>query len=577
MNRFKKNLFLLFTLFITLFGIFYLRNAFADWTSDTEPPTTTITATGTDCLTVPDPADPDPGQPPDRTITTCPNTTTVSINISCTDLISGCNSIHASKTDSAPPYLPDFSLTVPPNSYSPFSVTFSDGSPVIVSAYSIDNAGNTAGTSALQTINTINFVYNISGYIYLDNNKSNTRDAGDVDYVGPINIYAKVNLGDPDASAIAVDSHNCVAPACSYSLNVPPGSYYYISYTPPPEYARQYPPLGSFRARTGTTPPCDTGDSSGQATCSGGDIINLNFGMSSSVPWYQCIGADCRDDNGVDNPLPVDGSPPVSCNNDSDYPSNYASVKGPASGFSNDPGIIFSGSTTTNPNFGLGESSANEWVVGNTTYPEPFSPIRPKVIRTSYDYYQTTIKQNGISTTDLTTLASCSDLLNCTLTGITNGVYTAGSSVALNGYTFTGNKNYVILVKGDLTIKGNILVDIGSTATFSVTGDIKIDPLVGGTSTVSCNVSNHNGCHVEGFYSANKSFIIQGPSALRLNIAGAVVTNAGQNGGSVQNQRDIGAGNATCPTYTITERPDFILNSPDFLKHANFVWQEVAP
>ena len=215
--------------------------------------------------------------------------------------------------------------------------------------------------------------------------------------------------------------------------------------------------------------------------------------------------------------------------------------------------------------------------MGNTTYPETFTPIRTKVIRTSYDYYQTTVKQNGISTTDLTTLASCSDLSNCTLTGITNGVYTADSSVALNSYTFTGNKNYVILVKGDLIIKGNILVDIGSTTTFSVTGDIKIDPSVGGLSTASCNVTNHNGCHVEGFYSTDKNFIIQGPSALRLNIAGAVVTNAGQSGGTMQNQRDIGAGNATCPTYTITERPDFVLNAPDFIKHPNFIWQEVAP
>ena len=215
--------------------------------------------------------------------------------------------------------------------------------------------------------------------------------------------------------------------------------------------------------------------------------------------------------------------------------------------------------------------------MGNTNYPETFTPIRTKVIRTSYDYYQTTAKQNGISTTNLTALASCSDLLNCTLTGITNGVYTADSNVTLYGYTFTGNKNYVILVKGDLIIKGNILVDIGSTATFSVTGDIQIGPLVGDVSTASCNVINHNGCHVEGFYSTDKSFIIQEPSALRLNIAGAVVTNAGQNGGSIQNQRDIGAGNATCPTYTITERPDFVLNAPDFLKHQNFIWQEVAP
>ncbi|MCL5439042.1 MAG: hypothetical protein M1268_03565, partial [Patescibacteria group bacterium] len=63
----------------------------------------------------------------------------------------------------------------------------------------------------------------------------------------------------------------------------------------------------------------------------------------------------------------------------------------------------------------------------------------------------------------------------------------------------------------------------------------------------------------------------------RFNLAGAAVVNAALKGGKFDFRRDICDGNANCPSVSFTERPDFILNAPKFIKHPNFIWQEVAP
>jgi hypothetical protein len=141
-----------------------------------------------------------------------------------------------------------------------------------------------------------------------------------------------------------------------------------------------------------------------------------------------------------------------------------------------------------------------------------------------------------------------------------------------NSPTFADG-NYVILVNGDLSIKGNINVDAttNSTVLFSVRGDINIDPSV---------------TNIQGFYSADKDFNT-GTSAScpltpddPLTIVGGIVTNAGKTSpaGQFRNQRDLCLGNACTPSTIFTQRLDLILNAPDFIKTpSSAVWREVAP
>ena len=196
------------------------------------------------------------------------------------------------------------------------------------------------------------------------------------------------------------------------------------------------------------------------------------------------------------------------------------------------------------------------------------------------------IKQAGLPPTDITGSCGTDGKNPCVLgAGFNNGLYIADGDLIFSGqgtpksYTFPEG-NYVILVDGKLTIKARIIVQKGSTVTFIVSGDIIIDPSVGNTNIEGFTSTTP---HIEGFYSADGSFIIQGTNNCsvgadkRLNIAGSVVVNAGLTWGAFQNQRDLCAGNATCPAFSIQERPDFILNAPDIIKYQNTIYQEVAP
>jgi len=146
----------------------------------------------------------------------------------------------------------------------------------------------------------------------------------------------------------------------------------------------------------------------------------------------------------------------------------------------------------------------------------------------------------------------------------------------LTTYTFPAG-NYVILVNGNLTIDTKLIVPPGSTVTFIVSGDITV------TSSVGESVITSTASDIEGFYSTDKSFIIQGTNNCsvgtdkRLNVAGTIVVNAAKTGGSFQYLRDLCGGNASCPVFSIQERVDFILNAPELIKRQNIIYREEAP
>jgi len=136
---------------------------------------------------------------------------------------------------------------------------------------------------------------------------------------------------------------------------------------------------------------------------------------------------------------------------------------------------------------------------------------------------------------------------------------------------FPSGGSYVILVNGILNINTKIIVPNGSFLLFSAANDINVSASVGDTSHVTA-------ANLAGYYSTDKSFNVQGKDStgggvncatnnedLRLNVAGSIVVNAvTTNGGGFYYKRDMCADDKLCPVFTITERPDFVLNSPTF-------------
>lgn len=391
--------------------------------------------------------------------------------------------------------------------------------------------------------------YTISGNVFIDENGNTLKDAGEQNYTGSITVNSTGGSVDtpPGTGTFTVNNLFSGSYTVSYS-NLPSG------------YSMTYPlngPPPSFTVTVGSS--CSTGGSN-SANCTGGSIINLNYGINNNRPWFQCQGQDCRIDSGFISKVPttaVGGA--------------YASIAGSGG----TPGLIFSGSSS--PDFGQGQASSTGWVAGGLSYPENYSPIRVGgQVKTSYNFLAARAAQGNITIGDISTYCT-GGLSNCTLSAsIPHGIYRANGNLSLNAFNFPTNQDYVILVNGDLTINGRITVPVGSTAIFSATGNITVDRNVGEAASSSSPT-------IQGIYSADRSFIVSGinncatGADLRLNVAGTVITNAGAIGGSFQNNRDLCAQDPFYPTVQFQERADFILNTPNFLKVPNFTYQEIAP
>ncbi|MCL5432663.1 MAG: MSCRAMM family adhesin SdrC [Patescibacteria group bacterium] len=405
--------------------------------------------------------------------------------------------------------------------------------------------------------------YTISGNVFIDSNKDGTKNGAEQNYTGVITVTTPFGSSSYPAAG-------------QYTLSNLIAGWHTLSYTiRATRLSRTYPvngPPPSYQVRVG--PLCAT-DASHGSYCSNFNILNLNFGISQNQPWSQFEGGDYRDDTGASNPVPLNPVPnPALCGD------AYASVQSPSS---NTPGIVISRDGAGDIAPGRASVDPYNWVVGGSDR-DDFVPVNTGVIRTSYEYMITTAKQSGLTAADLP--QACST--GCSLSGLAHGLYKGSGNIYLNSTDFTGG-DYVILIDGNLYIMDDVRVANGSTATFSVSGDIIVDKNVGVAATsTACTPSTVSGglsvgCSVEGFYSADNDFIVDGDSNcavgpdLRFNLAGAVVVNAGLNGGGFEFRRDICDGNVNCPSVSFTERPDFILNAPVFIKHPNFTWQEVAP
>jgi hypothetical protein len=385
--------------------------------------------------------------------------------------------------------------------------------------------------------------YTVSGNIFIDTNNNGIKDSGESNYSGAVSITS--NNGTVTTTSSGTYTISNLSAGTSLTISYP---------SLPSGYSMTYPlngPPPSHSVVVGGS--CSLNGALG-ATCSRGNISNLNFGITDIRPWIQSVCADVAFDDGFDNPLPVGKSTiatDATCTN---------------------PGVVFVGDGPSS--FGKGNVSSTGWIAGGTAYPEVHMPQTSSGIFLSYAYMAARAKQASITPIDIATICSLS---NCTLpANLPSGVYKANGDISLNAYTFSSNKNYVFLINGNLYINGDILLTKGngSSAAFSASGNIFVNSNVGNT-TASSTVSN-----LDGFYSSDKSFIVSSQNSCpdrRLNIAGAVIANAARGGGSFQNNRDLCGSNSQYPTISFSPRLDLLLSAPSFISHQVSVTAEEAP
>ncbi len=395
--------------------------------------------------------------------------------------------------------------------------------------------------------------YSIFGNVFIDSNGNKIKDSGEANYTG-------------DSSSFTInDTYTNTTSGVYTRSGLAPGTYV-VSYNSRPTGYQMVHPLGtppSFQVTIG--PACNVADPSTGGTCSGGDVVNLNFAITNSVSWMQTYDLDLRFEDGFTNTIPPAPS----------YPAFASAVDS----FSNTPGIIHTGNVPSN--FGQGQASTTNWIVGGPIYPDIFSAPYGSRLRTSYEYLLDNSERTDIEPTNMSDLSVCGvgGISNCTLNpGLANGIYKADGDLKLNTHTFNANKDYVFLVDGDLTITGNIAVSNG-VVLFASRKDIIVNRSIGAATNSFPRPSGQ----IQGFYISGADFIIDGINDCStgkdkmLNIEGAIVINASGAGGAFVNRRDLCGDNASIPSLTVSPRLDFILNAPAFLLQPDTISREEAP
>lgn len=403
--------------------------------------------------------------------------------------------------------------------------------------------------------------YTISGKVFNDINKNKRFDVGiDEDYTGTVNVNRS-----PSRGVVTVNADN------SYIIQGLGEDVYDVSlaFTLLPGFELVYPDPAVFSGvAVGSSCNIDSilPQPSLGASCTAGNVDNLNFAVSNSMPWWQTYGLDVRRENSFNNPIPV--APDPVCEG-----GPYAS--GTIDGFFDSPGIIFSGAGS--PGFGRGRASKKDWVVGGG-YPELFDDALP--LKTSTGSLIKAAAKAGIEEKPF----NCN---GCNLPS-GSGFYHTGSDMILDkSETFTGG-NHIFISDGTITFAGDkkIKAQNGATVIFSAKEDIIIESDKG--ISAKCPVPEGQ---IHGILSADRNIIVKpkrpgidGKNDCSfeeednmLNVEGTLIANAARKGGIFDNRRDLCGGNPKWPTITIKARPDFILNVPGFITEQNIISHEETP
>lgn len=410
--------------------------------------------------------------------------------------------------------------------------------------------------------------YEISGYVFDDQSKDRVKNGVEPGMSG---LNLRIIGPAPSTASIPVTTDS--TGKFTSGITLYEGQYTVELLSQPDGYRMTTPQNGpppSFVVTVGRTCAPIANCISAGLPFTASDIQNLNFGMTNCMPWFQFIGSNGRIDgsffndgstqNGFSDPIPDTAT--AACGGAN------ASIANPPG--QPDPGIIFSDGIDATT-FGQGQASPQNWQVD--------SSYAPGTINTSYGYMLATIRQSGIDPLDLADYCS---LGSCSLTTLESGIYQTDDEVTFSASVISGNKQVVILIDDELHIAGTVIVPAGNSLVVSTSGDIDVLETVG---NVDGDIESRT-AHVEGFYSTDRSFIMRGSNTScaadanvdgRLNIAGSIVANAANTGGGIQNLRDLGIGNRSCPAFSIIARPDFLLTAPEFIKRKADVWKEVAP
>ena len=329
-------------------------------------------------------------------------------------------------------------------------------------------------------------------------------------------------------------------------------------------------------SQTGLTCMCPTfvnGNCTHTNTAS--PAINQNFYIStvntSNSPWWQASEGNVYSAQGFTSNIP-------------DSALTYLITQN-AAGNTRSAGIPLSGGTVT--------AGTGWWTEynGGSTQPRAYNTTHTNIVKEDYDFFVRNVDLNTVASLG----ASITTLPNPATGTLIDGarVFKRTGDLALNLsalQTVTGGTKMVIFVSGNATISNTgalnrHMIDIDSSSYLAIIagGNITFDNTIGNTCAYpTCTTTNTN---IDGVYIASGQLIVDdnnlNPHSSPDNMFVGEGTFVGWGGIDLQRTFDNTTSsldralNNTYATEVFTFRPDFTENTPEILRRANLVWQEV--
>lgn len=303
-----------------------------------------------------------------------------------------------------------------------------------------------------------------------------------------------------------------------------------------------------------------------------GNAWNINFAITPTPPWYRTHGLDVR------LPEIINYIPITAC--EGAYATIQSTPVVTSLSSTLTPGIMISGSSPLTLNFSPGSASVYNWKVQDT-----FTPPSGGKLQTSYNQIVSNVRKAGITPTLLRTASGgCPNENECQPSvNLPSGdalVYLHEGDLRITNWTVADNKQYLLLVNGDLTLGHDInggTIRVGNTnaaLAIIVSGNIRVDGSVGSRPFVCDDQTT-----IDGFFSSDHSFIVENSPCTTVGMvkmSGGIVVDAAQQAGRFINNRDL-CDNTVYPSFSIRARPDMLLSMPELLKIQNIEYREVAP
>jgi len=248
--------------------------------------------------------------------------------------------------------------------------------------------------------------------------------------------------------------------------------------------------------------------------------------------------------------------------------------------FEQTSGMIFNGAGSILTNQNTGKVSERGWLLNAAAAGADDVVYKSPALNLSYEKLLANQDQTKVSFREITcTGNSCPAITESGVYHVTNGNPQSHEIYTFAAQSVPAGRRVVVLVNGGVNLTNTISTSNGGIFILAAKDKITVQKDLGST-IYACNAP----ANLQGIFTTQDNFEVEGTNDCTqrkdkmLIIDGNVITNADLRGNErFINNRDLCEDNLEFPAVSIRQRPDFIVNLPDFAKSQKLIFKELKP